>query len=131
MTTASAKLTKVTLNLARTHKFPDGSTRHGYEFVAPLTEDGKICLDAWKANRGACFVHRFWADEEEMRGFLAHRPGGAGGATWSFDYDTESTDDDEAGYRFGDHAFNVGEYVSVRDEDGELQTFKVVKLTAL
>ncbi len=131
MTQSVAKLTRITLNLARTHQFPEGSVRHGYEFVAPLTQDGKISLDGWKANRGACFVHRFWGDEPEMRGFLAHRPGGAGGATWSFDYDSEAQDDEEDGYRFADHTFAVGEYVSVRDEEGELQTFKVVKLAAL
>jgi hypothetical protein len=49
-------------------------------------------------------------------------------ARWVFDYDRSSTDDDEAGYRFGVHSFAPGEYVSIRDEDGELHTFKVVSV---
>ena len=36
-------------------------------------------------------------------------------------------EDDEAGYRFGDHAFKVGEYVSIR-EDEDLRTFRVVRV---
>ncbi len=35
---------------------------------------------------------------------------------------------DEAGYRFGAHAFMPGEYVSIRDEDGEMHTFQVVSV---
>jgi hypothetical protein len=31
-------------------------------------------------------------------------------------------------YRFGDHAFRNGEYVSIRDEDGEMHTFQVVSV---
>ena len=30
--------------------------------------------------------------------------------------------------RFGDHAFRVGEYVSVREEEGQLLTFRVVSV---
>ena len=43
-----------------------------------------------------------------------------------FDYDPDRGDDDEAGYRFGAHAFIPGEYVSIRGEDGETHTFQVV-----
>ena len=35
---------------------------------------------------------------------------------------------EEEGFRFGDHAFKVGEYVSVREEEGELLTFRVVSV---
>ena len=31
-------------------------------------------------------------------------------------------------FRFGDHAFKVREYVSVREEEGELLTFRVVSV---
>ena len=37
-------------------------------------------------------------------------------------------DDDEAGYRFAAHAFVPGEYVSIRDEDGEMHTFQVISV---
>ena len=37
-------------------------------------------------------------------------------------------DDDEAGYRFGNHPFRNGEYVSIRGEDGHMHTFQVVSV---
>ncbi len=119
-----SKLKKITLHAARSKGFPEGSVRHGYAFVAPLTDEGKIDAEAWKAHRGECFVHRFWADEPDMRGLLAHRPGGRGGANWAFELG-DRLDDEEQGFRFADHAFRPGEYVSLREQDGELMTFRV------
>jgi hypothetical protein len=59
-------------------------------------------------------------------GRLVHRPGGAEHARWVFDYNPDEDDDDEAGYKFGTHAFVPGEYVSISGRDGKLQTFLVV-----
>jgi len=127
---ARTPLRKVTLNAARSKEFPEGSIRHGYELLAPLTPEGRIDVEAWKARRGECFVHRFWGDEPPQRGLLAHRPGGRGGSSWAFEYGSVATpDEEEAGYRFGDHVFRVGEYVSIREEGGELTTFKVVDVS--
>ncbi len=80
---------------------------------------------------GLCKVRRFWAGEEDQHGLLVHKAGGAKGATWTFDYDAAGNDDDEAGYRFGDHLFQIGEYVSIRDEDGALLTFIVTSTDAV
>ena len=121
-----SELKKIRLNLARTREFPNGSNRHGYEFAAPLDADGHIDVEGWKRLRENCRVRRFWADEEEDLGHLVHRPGGS----WAFRYDIAGDEDDEAGYRLGDHAFVPGEYVSIRDEDGDLHTFQVVTVTA-
>ena len=115
-------LKKIRLNLARTKEHPMGSARHGYEFLAPLSADGRIDADAWKRLRDKCRVRRFWGAEEEDVGHLVHRPGGS----WAFRYDISGDEDDEAGYRFGAHPFVVGEYVSIKDEDGDLNTFQVV-----
>jgi hypothetical protein len=41
------------------------------------------------------------------------------------DCDDTGENDDEAGYRFGSHAFRLGAYVSIRDEDNQLHTFQV------
>ena len=120
-------LKKIRLNLARTKEHPNGSARHGYEFVAPLDADGHIDADGWKKAREKCRVRRFWGGEEEDIGHLVHRPGGS----WAFRYDIAGDEDDEAGYRFGAHAFNVGEYVSIRDEDGDLHTFQVVTVQSV
>ncbi|WP_346907612.1 hypothetical protein [uncultured Roseibium sp.] len=115
-------LRKIRLNLARTKEFPQGSAHHGYEFTAPLDETGHIDAGMWKKEREHCRVRRFWGAEEEEIGHLVHKPGGS----WAFHYDIEGEDDDEAGYRFGTHAFQPGEYVSIKDEDGDLYTFQVV-----
>lgn len=122
-------LKKIALSLARTKGRPDGSEREGYTFVAPLDAQAKIDLETWKAERGRCFVHRIRDGMVDERGLLVHRPGGRGGATWAFDYEEGSADEEEEGYRFGDHAFTPGEYVSIRDEDGELLTYRVTAVT--
>jgi hypothetical protein len=126
---APSPLKKVVLHAARSKQFPDGSIRHGYDFIAPLTADGHIDLEGWKTHRGECFAHRFWGDEPEQRGLLVHRAGGRGGSTWRFELGAGATLDEEGdGFRFGDHAFRVGEYVSIRDEGGELVTFRVASM---
>ncbi|MDJ1159939.1 hypothetical protein QNA08_17125 [Chelatococcus sp. SYSU_G07232] len=121
---------RIMLNLARSKEYPEGSARHGYEILAPLDAEGHLDVEAWKAHRDACRVKRFWAGEKTEIGHLVHRPGGRGGSTWIFDYDSAALDDDEAGYRLGAHVFAPGEYVSVRDEDGDMHTFKVVSVDA-
>ncbi len=124
----SHPLKRILLNLARTKEYPEGSARHGYEIVAPLDGTGHLDPAAWRETRAACRVRRFWAGEKEEFGHLVHRSGGPGGATWFFDYNPAGTDDDEAGYRLGEHVFAPGEYVSVKDEDGVIHTFKVVSV---
>ncbi|PTW62404.1 hypothetical protein C8N35_101447 [Breoghania corrubedonensis] len=124
---APVSLKRVRLNLARTKDHPNGSNRHGYEFIAPLTQTGEIDPQDWKIHREKCRVRRFWGDEEDDIGHLVHRPGGS----WAFRYDIDGDEDDEAGYRFAAHAFTPGEYVSIRDDDGELNTFQVVTVQDL
>ncbi|MHA1158210.1 MAG: hypothetical protein ACTSP2_05635 [Alphaproteobacteria bacterium] len=116
------KLKSVRLNLARTQEFPDGSDRHYYRFTAPLDAGGHLHAQGWRQNREQCRVVRSWGSEEEDVGHLMHRPGGS----WGFHYDIDGDEGDEAGYRLGNHRFVPGEYVSIRDEDEELHTFRVV-----
>ena len=118
---------RIRLELARSKEFPSGSGQHGYEFVAPLDADGHIDPELWRLHRDHCRVRHFWGDEEEV-GRLVHKPGGQEHARWVFDYDQTAEDDDEAGYRFGTHAFTPGEYVSIRDEDGETHTFRITSV---
>ena len=122
-----SKLQRVTLHAARSKAFPEGSIRHGYAFVAPLNAEGKIDAEGWKAHRGECFVRRFWGDDPDMRGLLVHRPGGHKGSSWVFELGDE-LDEEEPGFRFADHAFKPGEYVSLRQQDGELMTFRVASV---
>ncbi|MDQ0317642.1 hypothetical protein [Amorphus orientalis] len=123
----SEDLKKIRLNLARSKDYPNGSNRHGYEFVAPLDDTGHIDAAAWKKLRDKCRVRRFWGDEEWDIGHLVHGPGGR----WAFHYDLEGDEDDEGGYRFAEHPFVPGEYVSIRDDDGDMHTFTVVTVEDL
>ncbi|MGZ3324661.1 MAG: hypothetical protein ACXU9C_27290 [Xanthobacteraceae bacterium] len=111
---------------ARSKESPSESANHGYEFAAPLDSKGHIDPQLWQKYREPCGVRRFWNGADEQFGRLVHKPGGAQHARWVLDYDPNRTDDDEAGYRFGVHAFVSGEYVSIRDDEDELHTFKVM-----
>ena len=128
MTTLPHTFKRIRLNLARSKEFPQGSPKRGYEFVAPLDASGHIDVALWKQHRDHCRVRRFWEGEDDELGHLVHRPGGPEHARWVFDYNPTRADDDESGYRFGAHAFRVGEYVSIRDEDGEMHTFQVASV---
>lgn len=113
----------IRLELARDHDFPQGSRDHGYDITAPVDEQGQLMRDEWKANRDHCRVKRFWGDAEEEIGHLVRKPGGS----WAFHYDIHGdAEDDETGYRFDKHSFLPGEYVSIREHDEELRTFRVI-----
>ena len=129
MTAAPYALRRVILHAARSKEYPAGSIRRGYDFIAPLTPEGRIDLDGWKTHRGECFAHRFWDHEPAQRGLLVHRAGGRGGSTWGFELGAGARlDEEDMGFRFGDHVFRPGEYVSVWEPEGELVTFKVVSV---
>ena len=116
-------LSRIVLRLARNPgtEFADGDDRRGYTLVAPLTEDGLLDAGAFARDAEACTVRRFAPDGPAEEGRLARR-----GDNWFFDYE-EGTDDDEPLYRLRDHSFNLGDYVTVTDEDGPL-TYKVTEV---
>lgn len=120
----TTRLKTIRLELARTKEFPDGRVDTGYEFTAPLTADGHLDAAAWKTHRAACRVRRFWPDEKIQQGALLH----LGPDRWVFSYEP-GTDDDEPAFRFDRHRFQLGEYVSVTEHDGQTRPFKVVSIT--
>jgi len=118
-------LDRIRLELARHPEHPEGSNRHGYEFVVPLDAEGHIDHAAWKESRGKCRVQRFWAGEEDEIGHMVRTRGGK----WAFHYDVNGDpDEDETGFRLDEHVFKPGEYVSIKEHDGELRTFRVVSV---
>ncbi|HZV21205.1 MAG TPA: hypothetical protein VE986_06625 [Hyphomicrobiales bacterium] len=122
------RLHKIRLELARSHEFPGGSSKHGYELVAPLDDDGYLDASGWKKQRGRCRMRRFWGNEDEEVGHLVRKPGGA----WAFHYDIHGdSDSDESGYRLQSHKFALGEYISIREHDDILRTFRIVRMEAL
>ena len=57
-----------------------------------------------------------------------HKPGGA----WAFHYDIHGDPEhDESGFHLDTHVFRPGEYVSLREQDGVMRTFRVVSVRAL
>jgi hypothetical protein len=117
-------LRKIRLELARNPDFPEGSKAHGYQFVAPLTDDGHLDPDGWRQERTACRVHRFWRGADDEYGQLVHHRGGQ----WAFHYDGAGDQAEEPIFRFDRHQFVAGEYVSITEHDGVQRTFHVVEV---
>lgn len=121
-------LSKIRIEMARNPEFPDGSAAHGYEFVAPLNSADHIDAEAWHQLRAKCRVKRFWQGEPDELGHLVRKPGGS----WAFHYDVHGDEnDDETGYRLGNHIIRSGDYISIREHDEEMHTFKIVSVTPL
>jgi hypothetical protein len=118
-------LSRIIMRLARNPgtEFADGDDHRGYALVAPLADDGKLDVAAFRAHKADFKVRHFAPDEDPQEGRLGHR-----GGRWFFDYGDDA-DADEPLYRIGEHRFAVGEYVSVTDEDGRLLTYKVTEVT--
>lgn len=111
------------LELARSEHHPEGDSTIGYELVAPLTADGHLDAAGWSKNQEACRVRHF-AGAHMERGRLVHDQNG-----WHFDY-RKGEEDDQAVFRLDRHTLNVGDYISVREHNGRLMTYKVVSAEA-
>lgn len=120
-------LRKVHLELARDPRHPNGSPKHGYDFVAPLDDEGHLLVEEWKKLRERCRVRRFSEEDADEIGLLVHRPGGR----WVFDYNPGVTKDDEPGFKFDRHRFVPGEYVSITEHDGVRRTFFIKSVILL
>jgi hypothetical protein len=118
-------LQRITLHLARTPTHPEGDRRDGYEIVAPLTEDGLLDAKQWHVVRDQCRVRRFQPGAPDHHGWLVHRAGGEGGATWLIDYDDSTSSDDETTFRLDRHRIIVGEYLSIGSDGGNFEPFRV------
>jgi len=120
------KMSRIVMRLARNPgtEFADGDDHRGYALVAPLTAEGKLDEEGFRAHRAECVVRRFAPDEEAQEGRLARR-----GERWFFDYGDEAGDlADEPLFRLGEHRFAIGEYVSITDEEHRLLTYKVTEV---
>jgi hypothetical protein len=113
-------LKNIRLELARTKDYPQGSAAHGYEFVAPLDDDGHLDMTEWKEYHQVCTVLRFWAGEEDEHGLLLH----GRGDRWVFSYEP-GDDDDEPIFKFDNHRFVAGEYIAITEHDGVTRPFRI------
>lgn len=114
---------QIRLELAREKDHPAGSAAHGYTIFVPLDKDSKIDPQLWHSFRDFCRVVRVRPDEDEAIGHIIRRPGGS----WAFHYDIRGDEDDESGYHLEDERFELGEYVSIREQDN-MHTFQVMSV---
>ena len=119
-----AQFRQIRIALAREPGHPEGDDEVAYIFVAPVDAKGSIDPKLWRQHRDACRVARKRPNEEDQLGHLVYHAGGA----WGFHYDGDGNVPDEAGYHFADEHFKVGEYVSIKEHDGVLRTFKVMSV---
>ena len=103
----------------------DAGPAAGPEELGSMSLPGSIVVARWRTERTKCSVVRFW-DGTLEHGHLIRKPGGS----WAFHYDILGDEsDDETGYRFGDHTFRIGEYVSIKEHDDVMRTFRVVSIS--
>lgn len=74
-----------------------------------------------------CRVQRFWPGETTELGRLVHKRGGV----WAFDYDPTRDSDDEPDSKLSARRFLPGEYVSSKEHDGVMRTFRVAAVSDL
>lgn len=116
-------LKTIRLELGRDAQHPDGDSRYGYEFRAPLTADGHLDNNSWSNVRALCTVRRFTPSAGAEQGLLLK----TNSNRWVFSY-APGEDDDEVIFKFSSHRFIVGEYLSITEHDGVVRTFKVVSV---
>ena len=121
---SDVSLSRIRLELARTPDFPTGSAWHGYEFVAPLTDDGQVDRNTWSEVKEICHVTRFWGDEPEEHGQFVHI-----GSGWCFKYPKGDPVERETLFKLDRHRFTPGGYVTVKEPDGEQRPFRIVAMT--
>lgn len=117
-------LMNIRLELGRTGDFPNGDHSHGYEFLAPLTDEGHIDQQLWLQRKEDCRVRRFEAGLPDEHGRLRRV-----GQGWRFDFDPGRSDDDEPLYKLDRHTISPGLYVSITEHDGVQRPFKIVSVS--
>ncbi len=121
-------LTRVILRLGRNPDagFPDGTDDYGYVIQAPLDADGKLDAGLWREQKALCTVRRFHPQESAADGWLRRR-----GENWYFWYDEADEGPEEPLFKLGAKELRPGEYVTVREADGDVLTFRVTEATPI
>jgi hypothetical protein len=119
----SAQARHIRLELAREAGHPQGDPRTGYDIVAFLDADGRLDLEACRADPARCRVRRFVDEATVATGRLRHTTGDR----WILDFEGDDRED-ATGFRLGDERFVAGEYVSVTAADGVAHTYSVERV---
>lgn len=114
----------VRLELARTPQFPNGSVSRAYLLRLPLNEDGLVDMAAFRANPAYATVRRHWPNEADRSGYLIHKQSG-----WAFSYEP-GEEDDEGVFHLENHPFHLGDYLTVREGNGDALPFRIVRCSS-
>lgn len=118
---------RIRLELAREPGHPEGDAGIGYTMLAPLNRDGLLDVDTARLFREQCKVIRFRRGEDSVEGYLRRKPGG----WWAFHYDfAGGGEDDDNAFRLERHRFNLGDYVTIMEDEGA-HTYRVVSAEPL
>ncbi len=119
-------LTRVILRLGRNPQagYPDGDDDYGYVIQAPLDANSRLDAQLWREKKEQCTVRRFHPHEAPADGWLRHR-----GDNWHFWYDEADEGPEEPLFKLGSHELRAGEYVTVREGDGDVLTFRIAETT--
>jgi hypothetical protein len=113
----------IRMKLAREPGHPDGDPGVGYDLVAFLDEEGRLDLEACRADPTRCRVRRFVEAETVAIGQLRHSTGDR----WLLEF-PETEGEDATGFRLGDERFVVGEYISIISGDGTVHTYCIERV---
>ena len=81
---------------------------------------------AWLQLKEHCTVRCFRPGQADKYGHLRHV-----GKGWRFDYEPGRTDDDEAFFRLDKHLIARGLYLTIAEEGGVQQPFRIATVTPL
>ena len=112
--------TRLRLELARSHRHPEGSHRIGYEMTLPLDSARRLDQELFARTPELCTVHCFREDSDDRVGAL-HRNRGK----FSIVYGAPDPLEEQVPH-FAEHRFAVGDYISVTDPQGGQHTHRVV-----
>lgn len=113
----TGKAKHIRLKLAREPGHPQGDASTGYDIVAFLDDEGRLDLEACRADAARCRVRHFVDDETLAIGHLRHSTGNR----WLLDFPDDH--EDATGFRLGEERFVPGEYVSIIAGDGTAHTY--------
>ncbi len=116
-------LKKIRLELGRTPDHPQGSSLYGYDIIAPISHDGFLDAETWRAHKKQCTVHRFWEGEADEYGNLIHSRGNK----WAISYEP-GEEDNEPFFHLESHKLTEGEYVTITEHDGVARPFKIIRI---
>ena len=116
-------LMNIRLELGRTRTSPDGDPRRGYEFIAPLDDDGHLDAAVWRLEETNCWVRSFWPDRPDRKGWFRHV-----GRGWRFEYPSQDQSGQEPIFKLDRHVLSPGFCVTLTEDDGAQLPFKIASV---